>query len=110
MPPGQDCVPLNHCRHTANGFDRDARIVCAAVRLNNGLVISSARHFDPLMREQIKNNAFGPDVWNTAEQGFINSRGQFLTREQAYEMALAHGQIRRRVSGDEGTLYSENLY
>lgn len=46
-------------------------------------------------------------------QGFVDQRGVFLTRTEAWSIALAAGQIIRRVGGndtDGGTLYSENLY
>lgn len=46
-------------------------------------------------------------------QGFVGNRGQFLTREEAWKVALDAGQIIRRVGDDDrngGTLYSENLY
>lgn len=110
MPPGRDCIPLNHTRHTAHGFDSLSPVVCAALRIPSGYVICSARHFDPLMREQIAAHAYGPEVWKTAEQGFINARGQFLAREDALQVAKAHGQIKRRCGGDERQLFSENLY
>jgi len=57
------------------------------------------------------------------EQGFIDAKGCFLTREQAWKRADAHGQIhlydpsgdarlirRPARQGDEDDLYSENLY
>jgi hypothetical protein len=33
-----------------------------------------------------------------------------MTREEAFEVASAAGQIIRRVGGDDGKLFSENLY
>jgi hypothetical protein len=44
------------------------------------------------------------------EQGFIDQFGVFMTREEAYEVAKAAGQIKYRCGGDEGRLFSENLY
>lgn len=44
------------------------------------------------------------------EQGFIDQRGNFLGRQEAWQVAQAAGQIIRRVGGDTeagGTLYSE---
>jgi hypothetical protein len=44
------------------------------------------------------------------EQGFIDNKGNFLTREEAWVVAEREGQIIRRACSDEGVLYSENLY
>jgi hypothetical protein len=45
-----------------------------------------------------------------SEQGFIDTWGNFLTREEAWVNATFNNQIIRRCGGDEGRLYSENLY
>lgn len=82
-------------------------IVCAANydREDNSVVLG-IRHYD--------NNMRSSDMISThTEQGFVDQRGLFLTRTEAWPVALAAGQIRRRVGGDDadgGTLYSENLY
>jgi hypothetical protein len=44
------------------------------------------------------------------EQGFIDQRGEFMTREEAHKVATKSGQIIRRCGGDDGRLFSENLY
>lgn len=79
----------------------ERRIVCAAnrVKSNHSIIHLGVRHCDRFMPD-------GRDC----EQGFIDNRGEFLTREEAWPVALAAGQIFRRVGGDEGRLYSENLY
>lgn len=83
------------------------RIVCAAIR-KSGHIICGARHFDPIMRAAIY---LLPDQSATGwEQGFIDQFGEYLTREQALEIAKHDGQIIRRCGGDEKRLYSENLY
>jgi hypothetical protein len=46
----------------------------------------------------------------TEEQGFIDQFGVFMTREEAYVVAKAAGQIKYRCGGDDGVLFSENLY
>lgn len=84
------------------------RVVCAAIRNVHGSIICSARHFDGLMHAQIALST--QDGWKQAEQGFIDQRGTFLTREQALTVALGAGQIIRRCGNDKSTLYSENLY
>ena len=82
------------------------RIVCAAMR-KEGYIICGARHFDSIMRAAIKKFNDKPAGW---EQGFIDQFGVFLTREEAFVIAEANGQIRQRVGGDNGRLFSENLY
>lgn len=84
------------------------RVVCAAIRNTNSEVICGPRHFDHTMRKQIA--ASGAHAWDRAEQGFVDQRGDWLTREEAWVIAEAAGQIIRRVGGDGVRLFSENLY
>ena len=91
-------------------LETDARIVCAAIRNADGDIICGPRHFDGTMHRQI--TLSGAD-WTRAEQGFVDQRGNFFNRMQAFVIAFDAGQIRRSVGGDTangGTLYSENLY
>ena len=93
-------------------------VVCAAMR-KDGFIIAGARHFDTVMRVAIKALNLGFGNW---EQGFIDQKGIFMTREEAWKVADARGQIRRPTGwepsleprkpnvGDEGCLFSENLY
>lgn len=83
------------------------RVVCAAIRNARGVIICGARHFDNIMRQQI---LMGEADWYDSEQGFINQRGEWLTREEAWKVANLAKQIIRRVGGDDYKLYSENLY
>lgn len=83
------------------------RIVCAAIRDSAGHIICAPRHWDSIMRQQVSKS---PDDWNRAEQGFVDQHGVFLRRDEAHGVAIAAGQIVRRVGGDENVLYSENLY
>lgn len=95
------------------------RIVCAANRItyrtpqgNDGLVtIPSVRHFSQdmhgvlaVVQTEISDAAY------SGEQGFLDNKGNFLTREEAWVVALAADQVLYRVGGDEGCLYTENLY
>lgn len=82
-------------------------IVCAAIRDATGQVVSGVRHFDGVMHATIKSMMSYTTPW---EQGFLDNAGRFLSREEAYLVAEAAGQIRRRVGGDNGRLFSENLY
>ena len=90
-------------------------IVCAAV-IKEGRIITGARHFDKIMRSQMK-SAEGVAWWQGCQQGFIDQFGDFLSRQDAWVVATGQAQIRREVSSirrevsSTGTLlYSENLY
>ena len=89
----------------------EARIVCAANRFKDGLILVGARHWDMLMHRQM--DAIGRDDREQPEQGFVDQFGAFYSRTEAWKIAEANGQIIRRCGGDTengGTLYSENLY
>lgn len=47
----------------------------------------------------------GPDV-----QGFLDSDGKFLTREEAVTVALAAGQIKNTHAIRAGELFSEDIW
>jgi hypothetical protein len=83
------------------------RVVCAALRNEHGQIICGPRHYDSIMRGQI---GISRNDWKSAEQGFVDQFGKFLTREEALEIAQSTGQIIRRCGGDEKRLFSENLY
>jgi hypothetical protein len=95
-------------------------VVCAANRHSNGTIVLGARHFDGLMRKTISDRCLGfpNETWNSAEQGFIDQFGKFLTRTEAWIIAVKMNQIRRFVGGqntdslnmDNIELFSENLY
>ena len=82
-------------------------VVCAAM-LKEGRIVTGARHFDKIMRAQMEASE-GIAWWKSCKQGFIDQFGDFMDRTEAWNVAIAQGQIRREVSGP-GTLYSENLY
>lgn len=83
------------------------RVVCAANMFPDGTIILGARHWDPLMCQQA--NALGRKG-GTEEQGFIDQWRVFMTREEAWLVAEAAGQIIYRGNWGDGVLYSENLY
>jgi hypothetical protein len=87
-----------------------ARVVCAAIRRKDtGDVIIGARHYDRAMLDAIaaRNEAM---QWRSAEQGFIDQHCRFLTREEAWKIADANGQIFRDRDWITGSLHSEHLY
>lgn len=92
-------------------FDR--RIVAAANRYGDVIVVS-ARHHDKLMNTQLKRlkEAGVIETTHTRDQGFIDNMGDFLTREEALEVARAAGQINlfRPKNDPERQLFSEDLY
>lgn len=107
------------------------RILCAAIYVNTGkaepprrsysypplgLVFSGWRHGDcfttlnawaeklsPEERDQI-----GEEQLRGRDQGFLTSTGRYVNREEAYEIALAAGQLSRERASR--SLTSEDLY
>lgn len=84
------------------------RVVCAANRReSDGWMVCGARHWDKVMRSQLDGKKSEHDHW---DQGFIDQFGDWMTREEAWVVAVDQNQIRRRCGGDGELLYSENLY
>lgn len=82
-------------------------VVCAAVRHPvSRRIIAGPRHWDAVMHGQL-HPADQPWKW---EEGFLDQKGQWLSREDAWTVATEAGQIRRRCGGDGSCLFSENLY
>jgi hypothetical protein len=83
-------------------------IICAANRNHqSGQVVLGIRHWDSFMVKFMDTDV------GQVDQGFIDNKGNFLSRTEAWKVADEAGQIRRHVGGDAtdgGTLYSENLY
>jgi len=62
-----------------------------------------------VMRGQVEEDADGTE-W---EQGFLDNKREFLSRTEAWKVAVSANQLVSRCGGDSsngGTLYSENLY
>ena len=88
------------------------RIVAAANRYGT-VVIVGVRHHDMIMNDTIRRfKELGVVLdGEKSEQGFVDNNGKFLTREEAWEIALVAGQILRRVGGDDrGRLFSDNMW
>lgn len=98
-------------------------VVCAAVRNRaTGAIVCGVRHGDCLnavLRYRLDDRADN----KTWECGFCDQERTFLSRREAWKVADAAGQIRRPTGleknydrqrppnvGDEGLLFSENLY
>jgi hypothetical protein len=83
-------------------------VVCAANLCADGTILCGPRHWDSVMRRQA--DAIGWDDRRTAEQGFIDQWGNFMTREEARFVAVKNGQVSEDDLLDENELYSEDLY
>lgn len=98
-------------------------VVCAAIRnRKTSLVVCGVRHGDCL--NFVANlDHDGLELGNDWECGFVDQERVFMTREEAWKVADGAGQIRRPTGfeqhynnrrfahvGDEGMLFSENLY
>lgn len=86
------------------------RIVCAAVQYPGNILLVGARHFDKVMLGQFHRLRLVAEEEEDTVQGFIDQYGDFFNRRDAFKIAEAANQIIRRVGGDEGKLFSENLY
>lgn len=98
------------------------RIVCAANKIKaTGLIICSARHYDCVMHPVLaltKSSKDGIYRHIDIEEGFINTWGEFLTRKEAWVVAVHNDQILQLLGNqdesdmfrDDVDLYSENLY
>jgi len=86
------------------------RIVCAAVRYPGYPVILGVRHFDEITTEQIKAMKIPTHLYGTEIQGFVDNFGQFLSREEAYPIAVAQQQIYRQSTYPTNELFTEMLY
>ena len=80
-------------------------VACAAIRHRvTGEIRCGPRHHWIIHRLGID----APPWKGNIDQGFVDFRGEFLTREEAWAIAEREGQLRRRT-GSTGTLYSEDL-
>ena len=84
------------------------RIVCAAIHnpedkdmAGQPLIYCGLRH--PNILWQSKKVSRNPH-----HQGFLTSTGRFVSREEAFRIALDNNQVIGKVIGNK--LYSENLY
>ncbi len=92
------------------------RVVCAAIRAADGSVLLGIRHYSKDMHSQI--NARIDRVAflhrHDEDQGFVDQYGVYMSREEAYSVALVAGQIIHPEACGEGLdgpkLYSEGLY
>lgn len=99
--------PVKDREHKHNTGDR--LIVCAALRRGD-MTIYGPRHGGPEIYAMLERLGLTHDDF---ELGFVDNHWKFVSRREAWTIALAAGQVRYRCGGDTaegGTLYSENLY
>ena len=82
-----------------------SRIKEAAICLD-GKVWTGHRHGD-VIQKMVKE---GCTKIRESKQGFVTEDGKFVNREEAFEIALACGQIKETEVGGQRTLVSEDLY
>lgn len=91
-------------------------VMCAANRYTHKftgkvIIVPGLRHYDhKIMRPLLDMLDITHINYNKPEQGFIDTRGNFLNREEAMVLAKQCNQLANRVGGDTVTLFSENLY
>lgn len=92
-------------------FNVQRKVACAAIRYGDFIVVG-VRHYCPLMQAQI--DAIGRNALNAyskrygniqPEQGFVDQYQSFLTRKEAFAVALEAGQVEENLFGDY--LFSE---
>lgn len=104
-----------------SAVDRSGRrVVCAAIRAADGSVLLGIRHYSMDMHEQIETRRDGDKFKHRhgEDQGFVDQRGVYMTREEAFVVASCAGQVFDISScgqtviddGIVGKLYSEGLY
>lgn len=85
-------------------------MVCAAILMDDGGVIPGVRHYSPDMRALMR-RLYGDGYWShEKEQGFIDTRGQFLDRTDAFILAQTNGQCPHLPKNGTACLFSEDLY
>lgn len=87
-------------------FDNVQRVVSMAACIVDGHLIVGNRHFCPIMRMTIDNLNIDCKAHSVAtDQGFVDQWGVWMSREEAWGVAKAAGQIKEVFT--EGVLYSE---
>lgn len=92
------------------------RIVCAAIRAADGELLLGIRHYSPDMHRQIEQRRDGEKFTHRLDhdQGFVDQHCNWLSREAAFHVARAAGQILNEHACGHGLngrkLYSEGLY
>lgn len=88
------------------------RVVCAAIRAADGEVLLGIRHYSMDMHRQMDARVDGHKFIRRSgsDQGFVDQFGVYMTRQEAFAVALKAGQITNMDACDCVTLCSEGLY
>lgn len=90
------------------------RVVCAAIRAEDGDLMLGVRHYSTDMHAQMQARRDGAKFAHRSgeDQGFVDQRGVYMTRREAFEVARAAEQIVNWHACDLAgwRLYSEGLY
>jgi hypothetical protein len=92
------------------------RVVSAAIRAEDGTVLMGIRHYSQDMYDQMAVRKDGEQFRHRDgdDQGFVDQMGIYMTRFEAYDVALKAGQIKNLQacsSGPNGQeLHSEGIY
>lgn len=84
-------------------------IVQAAIWYEDGFITLPRPYRHPDLLTELHAKGFG---WMDQMEGFLTSKGWFVSRERAYQIAKEAGQIIKRpdVTETPGTLYTEDLW
>ena len=88
----------------------EERIVSAANRSPDGLIVMCVRHGCDLFYNVVDYLYPQDHEYHDWEQGFVTNKYKFVTRQEAWIIADKQGQIIRDHDKCVGTLYSEHLY
>lgn len=88
------------------------RVVCAAIRAEDGDLLIGIRHYSTDMHAQMHARADGAKFCHRHgdDQGFVDQHGRYMTRREAFAVASAARQITDPDACQRGELYSEGLY
>lgn len=88
------------------------RVVCAAIRAADGDVLLGIRHYSMDMHRQIGMRTDGSKFHRRSggDQGFVDQYGEYMTRQEAFNVAAKANQIVNWNVCESGTLCSEGLY
>jgi hypothetical protein len=89
------------------------KVVCAAIRADDGDILVGIRHYSTDMHKQIDARHDGDKFKHRhdQDQGFVDQWGVYMTRKEAMVVARdAEQQINFKRNIDKLLLYSEGLY
>ena len=95
------------------------KVVCAAIRAEDGCLLVGIRHYSADMYAQLVKRKDAEKFYHRfdADQGFVDQFGVYMTRTEAYKVAVASGQVEvpedqryYEIHRSNNKLFSEDLY